>query len=140
MRKVKFRAWDEEFNKMIFQHDMNAGLENREYYFSLSEESIELLHYDRDYSAYVRCNAELMQYTGMKDINGKEIYEDDIVKVSERMAGEDFIGKVIYDKSEGCYLIMQGNERNNCKIIFDLDDFSHYVIGNIYENLELLDN
>ena len=64
MRKIKFRAWDEGSNRMIFQHDMNCVTGNKEYYFSLYEESVELLHYDEDYSAYVKCNAELMQYIG----------------------------------------------------------------------------
>ncbi len=85
-------------------------------------------------------DADIMQYTRMKDVKGKEICEGDIVKVSERMAGEDFIGKVIYDESEGCYFIIRGSEKGKsyCKITIDLEDYSHYVIGNIYENPELL--
>ncbi len=37
-------------------------------------------------------------------------------------------------KLEGCYFIIRGSERSYCKITIDLEDYSHYVIGNIYEN------
>ena len=139
MRELKFRAWDRWLNKMVYQHDMNVPLENKEYLFSLNEEGVELMQYDEDYSAYITRDANIMQYTGIKDCNGKEIYEDDIVKVKERIAGEDFIGKVIYDKTEGCYWIMQGDKNNCFKTTFNFETYEHYVIGNIYENPELLD-
>ena len=146
MKKVKFRAWDEGSDRMIFQHDMNCVTGNKEYYFSLYEESVELLHYDEDYSAYVNCNAELMQYIGLKDKNEKEIYEGDIVKfIDEEVTYSDcgydydeFIntGRVIFnDKLMGWDI----TNRN-----MDLEEIWHYseyieVIGNIYENPELLD-
>lgn len=138
MRKIKFRAWNKETHKMVFQCDMNDSLENKEYYFTLNEDSVDLLRYDEDYSAYVNCNADIMQYTGIKDAEGKEIYEGDIVKASECIPGEDFIGKVIYDEWGGCYFMIREGEGNYCKITIDLEYYSHYVIGNIYENPELL--
>ena len=138
MRKIKFRAWDEGSNRMIFQHDMNCVTENKEYYFSLYEESVELLHYDEDYSAYVKCNAELMQYIGLKDSNKNEIYKGDIVKIEDYF-GDDIIGRVIYDETTAGYVFHKGNERNYFQMTLDLESYVYYVIGNIYENTELLE-
>lgn len=138
MRKIKFRAWDEGSNRMIFQHDMNCVTGNKEYYFSLCEESVELLHYDEDYSAYVKCNAELMQYIGLKDSNKNEIYKGDIVKIEDYF-GDDIIGRVIYDETTAGYVFHKGNERNYFQMTLDLEGYVHYVIGNIYENPELLE-
>ena len=138
MRKIKFRAWDEGSNRMIFQHDMNCVTENKEYYFSLYEESVELLHYDEDYSAYVKCNAELMQYIGLKDSNKNEIYKGDIVKIEDYF-GDYIIGRVIYDETTAGYVFHKGNERNYFQMTLDLEGYVHYVIGNIYENPELLE-
>ena len=138
MRKIKFRAWDEGSNRMIFQHDMNCVTGNKEYYFSLYEESVELLHYDEDYSAYVKCNAELMQYIGLKDSNKNEIYKGDIVKIEDYF-GDDIIGRVIYDETTAGYVFHKGNERNYFQTTLDLEGYVHYVIGNIYENPELLE-
>ena len=138
MRKIKFRAWDEGSNRMIFQHDMNCVRGNKEYYFSLYEESVELLHYDEDYSAYVNCDAELMQYIGLKDSNKNEIYKGDIVKIEDYF-GDDIIGRVIYDETTAGYVFHKGNERNYFQMTLDLESYVYYVIGNIYENTELLE-
>lgn len=147
MREIKFRAWDKSENKMVFQHDMNSGLANKEYFFSLCENNVELLRYDEDYSAYIGCNSELMQYIGLRDKNGKEIYEGDIVKFMDEettysdcgIEYDEFIntGKVIFSNDE-----IMGWDITNRNI--DLEEVWHYreyieVIGNIYENPRLLD-
>ena len=66
----------------------------------------------------------LMQYTGLKDKNGKEIYEGDVVKTSLG------IGKVCMRL--GCWFIEMQKELG----YFHTDEIE--VIGNIYENPELL--
>ena len=133
MRGIKFRAYDKECNRMVFQHDMNAALENKEYLFSLNEEGVELLHYDEDYSAYVKCEAELMQYTGLKDKNGKEIYEGDIVKFRNK-----YISKVEYSNAQGFIIRFKQAGLYHCINIFSTDSEIE-VIGNIYENEDLLE-
>ena len=65
----------------------------------------------------------LMQYTGLKDKNGKEIYEGDILK------DEQFTGEVVWDFSG---LMLESNH-----IIYAIWRGCE-VIGNIYENPELL--
>ena len=145
MRKNKFRAWDKEFNRMVFQHDVNLALENKEYLFSLNEESVELLHYDEDYSAYVKCDAELMQYIGLKDKNGKEIYEGDIIKFMDEYECytdcgyeyEEFenIGEIIWNEQSHAWDVTNRNVETE-----DVWHYSEYieVIGNVYKNKDLL--
>ena len=73
---------------------------------------------------------ELMQYTGLNDQNGIEIYEGDIVKKSSGA-----VGQVVYLK------VTAGFKLYNAGQVFDLFEAdARYleVIGNIYENPELL--
>ena len=156
MREIKFRAYDKEYNRMIFQHDMNIALENKEYLFSLNEEGVELLHYDKDYSAYVKCEAELMQYTGIYDKNGKEICVGDIVVLSEIIynncskseieGAKSYIGKIVNYK--GLCMCVKYKDKNGDTLYRPLyileqditsDDCSLAIIGNIYENEDLLE-
>ena len=82
-------------------------------------------------------DVEVMQYIGLKDSNKNEIYEGDIVKIEDYF-GEDIIGRVIYDEATAGYVFHKGNERNYFQMTLDLESYVYYVIGNIYENPELL--
>lgn len=79
---------------------------------------------------------ELMQSTGMVDKNGKEIFEGDIVQ-----DGGGDVGVVVYDKECGAYGLKY---ESNLIITFDsldriCDWYGSVVIGNIYENPELVE-
>lgn len=150
MRKIKFRAWDKDTGKMVYSDQVYPRSMYKFEFDSFNDFDFKLMKIVDRYNVtddngkwYYQemleaVDADIMQYTGMKDAKGKEICEGDIVKVSECMAGEDFIGKVIYDELEGCYFIIRGSEKSYCKITIDLEDYCHYVIGNIYENPGLL--
>ena len=124
MRKIKFRAWDKENEKMMKVSSLH--LENKE--ISVKENGTFHLFRMQD----------LMQYTGLKDKNGKEIYEGDIVliKLDETSTWHKtvvgfkkgaFIANLI-DKEDYVYIFHHG---------FTGDDFE--IIGNVYENKNLLE-
>lgn len=141
MREFKFRAWDRDKKRFWTQKEMN---ETGGFYYSYG------LTPDED-------DFDLMQYTGLKDKNGKEIYERDIVhKISwyanERM-GKDWevTGDVYYKK--GIYFVrcsvFEGDQWNGglvhkklAEVVsdFEPEEFSCEIIGNIYENPELMED
>jgi len=114
MREIKFRAWDIEEKKFI---DKNYGLE-----ISLDGQT-SYPHYDSEIEAKVI----LMQYTGLKDKNGVEIYEGDIVKHDS-----GWIDEIKWD------FITDGGPTCGWGF-YDYGD-RIAVIGNIYENPELLED
>lgn len=76
------------------------------------------------------------QYTGSKDKNGTKIFEGDILKFIDD-ANEISYYEVVYSEAD-CRWIIKQNRRE----IDDLDDFVEKymtVVGNIYDNLELLE-
>ena len=134
MREIKFRAW---------------GGKNMDYFDlpDLAKHSEGDWWYDND---------PVMQYTGLKDKNGKEIYEGDVVSISKRRVsdgaarmprpgqyGEVKIGVVRYNNDLAAFRVKTDNYHID-NGISDSMKFSQSwvqdleVIGNIYENPELL--
>lgn len=96
-----------------------------------------------------KCNTlfKLMQYTGLKDKNGKEIYEGDIVKCVDINSGTEFLAVVEFGNPNheyywGWQLRRIKGDQPNLDILLWIDmeetGASCAVIGNIFENSELL--
>lgn len=121
----KFRAWDK-ISKKIFPV---TTIDFDQSYVMIEE--INGLLGKRDFD-----EIEIMQSTGLFDKNGKEIYEDDIVRITltdgfRYVVGED--GAVKYKL--GAFYILNGLDEYLISD-FHIDDIE--VVGNIYENPELL--
>lgn len=153
MREIKFRAWDESSNIMHNNVEfIRSGIEVNDWIvFKSDKQKLE----DNDVlsNPYFQQQIKLMQYTGLKDENGVEIYEGDIAKVL-----------VAYTDYDGCEYKRPSRVYNhktkyvNIAVSFDsgtfildtdyTDSLGHTlwlwtqedieVIGNIYENPELL--
>ena len=128
MREIKFRAWDKAENKMIHYEPLIFGENYKDILARPNTETNR--HYVDDYP-YANSDMVLMQYTGLKDKNGVEIYEGDIVK-----AWLDF--------GPG------GEEQRTYEVLIspfgaNLEDWTFRefrlpeIIGNIHQNPELLE-
>ena len=80
----------------------------------------------------------LMQFTGLLDKNGKEIYEGDIF--AEHRSGEEDepFAKVAYDTDLGAFVAEKSNGGWDYLSVFLEEERRSSIIGNIYENPELL--
>jgi uncharacterized phage protein (TIGR01671 family) len=126
MREIKFRAWDKREKLMLsWEHlcDEDKSL--------LNDGVCECL---ADYFNCAFSNIEpLMQYTGLHDKNGKEIYEGDIVCPDKNIQNEKTVGKVVWHSyGAACYYV-EYKDGTGWRDFIDME-----VIGNIYENPELL--
>lgn len=150
MRDIKFRAWDKKTKVMIPFTNMWICDE----YSSLSFDG-------PDGSEYVGIDAlpggwhddspiesfyEIMQYTGLKDKNGQEIYEGDIVRLKDEIH-EIVFGKLGYDGRHngltgfGFKDSLDGEgEDTYLELNYYDDPKSLEVIGNVYENPALLED
>lgn len=125
-REIKFRLWCFETNSFYtdgFSVDMDGWS----------------WHDDNDKSHRLGTNYSLQQYTGLKDKNGVEIYEGDVVRIFNwNWCGEQqLIGTstIVFDTDNGCW-------QTEDLIVEDQNDFyrkaNFEVIGNIYQNTDLL--
>lgn len=123
MRKIKFRAWDKERKEFQFTKETEA-----KYECGFTVESFDDGYGNKDFV--------WMQFTGLLDKNGKEICEGDLVRIIYPDATKDdySVGEVVYSE-------FKFELRINPTCCFQFSDFSMKyceVIGNIYENPELL--
>ena len=118
MRDIKFRAWDKETKEMLYDFDQKIS-DRRELKLG---QSIHLFVYQIGL-----LYGTLQQYTGLKDKNGVEIYEGDVVENWE--FGQ--VGEVSFH--DGMFVTSSVKYEPSHLAGYDVE-----IIGNIYENPELL--
>ena len=124
-REIKFKIWDKTFKKFLKDDYESKNVIDRDgnlFMYVLSETFRDLYFYK------LLKNIEISEYTGLKDSEGYEIYEDDIVWNEY----DEEYQVVIYD--EGEYKLM--GERHIQNLYDELDYID--IRGNVYENFELV--
>lgn len=145
MREIKFRAWLKKFNDIQHVDNINFADDMR------IELDDEISPYEK--YAYIE-DYVLMQYTGLKDKNGKDIYEGDIIQFtwdSDSCWGKSgtYLGYIRFDRGafEVVYIgkVRERRFREGTECFDDLKPFMDWsvevkVIANIYERPELLES
>ena len=142
MREIKFRAYDK--NKKVMHEDIQLWAENALWQYFGVETFGELLN---------QPHVEIMQFTGLLDKNGKEIFENDLMEIYysdcpngfTRLDGKrEFIMIVgIVEFKEGEWVVThrepENKEIRRPRLFYMLQNNNRCVVGNAYENPELLE-
>ena len=132
MREIKFRCWDKENKEMLEVQELD-------YADSYDGQPMVRTTMYNDY--FDTEDMILMQYTGLKDKNGKEIYEGDIVHIPDDYEEYGFASGENYsiDFKDGRFRLKPKYKPNATG--YDLEFTEELeVIGNIYENPKLLED
>ena len=121
MKELKIKAWLKKEKKMV----SIIGIDfNYEYIRYTEDDNL----FNENYKTAEFKNIELLQFTGLKDNGGQELYEADVIKFNDGI--DDIYGLISYDDEDGAYRV---SYENITEYLSDREgDFE--IVGNIFEN------
>jgi len=128
MKELKFEVWDIKTQRMYPANIVGIHPPDCKSPMTISSDG---LYYHPLHPE----NGILRQYIGLKDRHGKEIYEFDIVKAWHPDHSVYYRGSIEYDIEQSTWFLHRTGFA--CLPLFEYDEFE--IIGNIYENPELLE-
>ena len=124
MKELKIKAWLKKEKKMV----AIIGIDfNYEYIRYTEDDNL----FNSDYKTAEFKDIELLQFSGVKDKAGQELYEADVIKFNDGI--DDIYGLISYDDEDGAYRVSYENITEH---LSDREgDFE--IVGNIFENPQL---
>lgn len=133
-REIKFRIWDIENKEMLKVQELDF-----EPTFYGGRIAIRPDQYN-DY--FDTEDMILMQYTGLHDKNGKEIYEEDVVKITNKNSKvipiKPLIAQIVWSEEYLAYILITTSVKDAFENLGDYIDYDIEVIGDVFDNPELL--
>ena len=124
MKEFKMKAWLKREKKMV----AIIGIDFNYEYIRYTEDSN---LFNENYKTAEFKDIELLQFTGLKDNGGQELYEADVIKFNDGI--DDIYGLISYDDEDGAYRV---SYENITEYLSEREgDFE--IVGNIFENPDL---
>lgn len=132
MENLKYRAWDKEFKEMVV---VNALV--------LDEQVIKATYKNGNVVKEDMKCYDIMQSSSLKDKNGNEISAGDILKVTDKHDKDSWLEVVSYSEEKAMFITDEINRdfktpASPLYSLFDTDLFLVEIVGNVYEQPELV--